>query len=219
MNGWHFHSGQNDDATALVVAHHYSGRMTTPWFVGTAHESGGLFGDFGPAVAAVVFSPPPTQWAKKVFELSRLVRHPDAAVPLTWLIGTACRWIKRTRPEADLLVSFADPKEGHHGGVYQAASWRYAYKSKRGSDGLFVNGVFIPGRTCNARWGTRSAPKLRAMFPGLDVEYSRTDGKHLYWRPLRRSGAAKAKRLGLESLPYPKPDMQPAAADALDGAA
>jgi hypothetical protein len=209
--GWHFHSGQTDAAEELVLRFHYSRRTTTPWFVGTAHGDGGLFGDFGPAVAAVVFSPPPAQWGEEVYELSRLVRHPSAAVPLTWLISQACVWIRRTHPEADLLVSFADPAEGHHGGVYQAASWRYAYRSKRDTDGLFVNGVFVPGRTCNARWGTRSALRLRESHPEWQIEYSRTEGKHLYWRALRRSGQAKAARLGLQSLPYPKPNREQAA--------
>jgi hypothetical protein len=208
----HFHCGQVGDAEDLVLRFHYSGRTTTPWFVGTAHEEGGLFGDFGPAIAAVVFSPPPAQWAEEVYELSRLVRRPDADVPLTWLISNAVRWIRRTKREADLLVSFADPAEGHHGGVYQAASWNYAYQSKRDSDGLFVNGVFVPGRTCNARYGTRSAIKLRREHPEWQIEYSRTEGKHLYWKAIRKSGHAKAQRLGLKRLPYPKPDQQSEAA-------
>lgn len=200
----HFRTGQMDEAVALVKMFHYSHRAPANiQLVGTFHAPGGLFGDFGPAVAAVFFSIPPTRWSEDVLELSRLVRHDDCRVPLTRLISMACRYLRADG--IDLLVSFADASAGHHGGIYQACSWAYDGQRSRRMDGLMINGQFIPGRTCNSIYGTRSPDKLRHAKPGWKIEPHYDIGKHLYWRALSRSGEAKAARLGLKRMPYPKP--------------
>ena len=41
--------------------------------------------------------------------------------------------------------------------------------------------------------------------PDSTVEVHFDAGKYLYWRPLNVAGKTSAKRLGLKSLPYPKP--------------
>ncbi len=200
----HFRTGQTDEAVALVKTFHYSHR--TPANVqlcGTFHTAGGLFGDFGPAVAAVFFSIPPTRWSEDVLELSRLVRAESCRVPLTRLISLACKRLKLDG--IDLLVSFADAGEGHHGGIYQACGWNYDGQRDRACDGVLIAGRFVPGRTCNSLYGTRSPDKLRELLT-QDVMPHWDIGKHLYWRALARSGEAKATRLGLKRMAYPKPD-------------
>jgi len=193
-----------DEAVALVKTFHYSHRAPANiQLVGTFHTAGGLFGDFGPAVAAIFFSIPPTRWAEDVLELSRLVRHDDCRVPLTRLIALACQRMKSDG--VDLLVSFADAGAGHHGGIYQACSWAYDGQRNRSCDGVLIAGRFVPGRTCNSRYGTRSPDKLRDILK-QDVQPHYDIGKHLYWRALSRSGKAKAVRLGLKRMAYPKPD-------------
>ena len=202
----HFHSEQSDEAVALVKKFHYSHRApANVQFVGTFHVGGGLFGDFGPAIAAVFFSVPPTKWAEPVVELSRLVRDEACRVPLTKLVAVACREVKRRGH--DLVVSYADSTQGHHGGVYQACSWNYNGKRAAAMDGVLIAGKFFPGRTCNSVYGTRSPEKLAALL-GTEVLPHYDGGKHLYWKPLSRAGTKKAARLGLVSVPYPKPDEQ-----------
>ena len=196
------HVGRIDEANQLVKAFHYSKRppgMTQT--VTTWHEPGGLFGDYGPAVAACYFSIPPTRWSIPVWELSRLVRTPECEAPLTGLISTAINVTKARSP--GLFVSFADPTEGHHGGVYQAASWNYAGKREPTMDGVIFEGRFIPGRSCNAKWGTRSPEKLAKA--GIIVEPHYDQGKHLYWRATDSKGKRSARALGLQALAYPKP--------------
>jgi len=203
---YHFAVGRNDDADALVRSDHYSARPpANVQVVGTWHEDGGLFGDRGPAVAACYFSIPPTRWSEPVLELSRLVRVPRASAPISGLIAKTVNHVKFTG-SADLVVSFADWTQGHHGGVYQAAGWSYAGRRERQMDGVLLDGTFIPGRSCNSRWGTRSPDKLRAILSGHDVEPHYDAGKHLYWRALNRHGAKQALRLKLPTLPFPKPD-------------
>ena len=204
---YHFAVGRLDDANALVVAHHYSGRPpANVQVVGTWHRDGGLFGDRGEAVAACFLSFPPTRWSEPVLELSRLVRAPDVGASLSRLIGLTVNHARATRA-GDLIVSFADWTQGHHGGIYQAAGWSYAGRRERAVDGVILDGAFLPGRSCNSRWGTRSPAKL-AQIIGRPVEPHYDEGKHLYWRALNRHGAAQAKRMGLVALPYPKPAIR-----------
>ena len=196
----HFRIGEYDDAVALVKKYHCSRRAPgSVKLVGSFHLDGGLFGDYGQITAAAFFSSPPTRWAEPVAELSRLVRA-ETPVPLSSLISKCCEALKK-RGE-NLVVSFADKTQGHHGGVYQSASWLYGGCRNRSIDGITLNGVFIPGRTCNEKWGTRSPEKLRAM--GIDARPHYDEGKHIYFKPLNVSGKTKAKRLGLINQPYPK---------------
>ena len=204
----YMHTGETAEARSLVRQFHYSGRFpSNVQLCATWHEPGGLFGDSGRAVAAVIFSIPPTRWSEPVWELSRLVRRDDVHCPLTGLISSAVKYIKSTG-RMDLLISFADWTQGHHGGIYQASSWNYAGKRNPQMDGVVVEGVFVPGRSANSRWGTRSPEKLRVL--GVDAEPHMDEGKHLYWKPLRRSGAKKAERLGFDCLPYPRPNEKAA---------
>jgi len=41
------------------------------------------------------------------------------------IVRLAIGFLKRNSPSLRLIVSFADPSEGHHGGVYQAGNWIY----------------------------------------------------------------------------------------------
>lgn len=194
----HFHEGQWDAACDLVEQFHYSGRVpANVQFVGSLHEPGGLFGDFGPIQAAAFFSIPPTRWSEPVIELSRLVRGHEKA-PLTSLISKSCVSLKKLG--FDLIVSFADETQGHNGGVYRACSWLYAGYRKPRMDGVLINDVFIPGRSVNSKWGTQSPKKLRKM--GIDAIPHYDGGKHLYFKPLRVSGKSKAKRLNLKNQTF-----------------
>jgi hypothetical protein len=204
----HFAVGRTDDANTLVKLHHYSARPpANVQVVGTWHEDGGLFGDRGNAVAACYFSIPGTRWSEHVLELSRLVRTPAMTAPISRLVALTVQHVAYAKA-ADLVVSFADWTQGHHGGVYQACSWSYAGRRERRQDGMLVDGVFVPGRSCNSRWGTRSPSKLTDILAGHTVEPHYDEGKHLYWRALNKRGRKQAERLGLASLPYCKPTVQ-----------
>jgi hypothetical protein len=188
----------------LVRDHHYSRRMPSNiQHCYAALDEGGLFGDRGDVLAAIVFSFPPTRWAEDVLELSRLVRTPSFDKPLSQLISFAVARLRRNK--VPLVVSFADQTQKHHGGVYQAAGWHYDSQRGRRMDGLIVNGTFIPGRSCNSRWGTSSPSRLQEKLPAAKIEPHFDDGKHLYWTTPTIAGRSKAKRLGLQSNPYPKP--------------
>lgn len=203
----HFATGPRAEADALVQKWHYSHRPpSNVQVIGTWLSDGGLFGDSGPMVAACYFSIPPTRWSRPVLELSRLVRVEGPKLPpLSGLISATCRHIK-AKSAADLLVSFADATQDHHGGIYQAASWCYHGQRNRRMDGVIINGTFVPGRACNAIYGTQSPDLLSQMGVG-SVEPHYDDGKHLYWRALNKRGQRMATDLKLKSNSYPKPSI------------
>ena len=199
----HIRVGHVAEACDLVIRHHYSKRAPANiQIVATMHDDGGLFGDYGEVVAACFLCIPPTRWTEPVLELSRLVRS-DRSIKLTPLISAACRAAKKRG--YDLIVSFADKTHGHHGGIYQAASWNYDGARGVMVDGVTIDGKFIPGRSCNSKWGTRSPVKLSERL-GVQVLPHYDEGKHLYWKSLGALGSAKASRLGLKKMPYPKPN-------------
>lgn len=188
----------------LIRAHHYSRRLPgNIQYCYAARKPGGLFGDTGDIEAGAIFSIPPTRWAEPVLELSRLVRVPLLEFPLSLLLSFSCDRLRRHG--GPLVVSFADFTQGHHGGIYQAAGWNYAGKRERRMDGVMIDGVFHPGRSCNSRWNTRSPDKLRRIMPARTIEPHYDEGKYLYWRALSVAAKTRAKRLGLSINPYPKP--------------
>lgn len=196
---------QPEELWPLVRGFHYSRRM--PGNIQHCYairKPGGFFGDTGEPVAGAIFSIPPTRWGEELIELTRLVRHPACDVPLSSLIAFSAGWLRKAGWA--LAVSFADRTQGHHGGIYQAAGWNYDGCRDRTMDGVMIDGVFKPGRSCNSQWGTRSPDKLREMFPDRAIEPHFDEGKHCYWKPLAVAGKSKARRLGLQRLPYPKPN-------------
>lgn len=196
----HFWHDEHNYAQDLVERFHYSRRWpSNVQSVTVAHADGGLFGNKGDAVGAVVFSIPGTRWRFPVWELSRLVR---GSVPIA-LSALVAAGVRRCRKQgAHLLVSFADRTHGHHGGIYQACGWAYAGLRDRHMDGVTVGGVFVPGRSANSRWGTRSPQKLAAM--GVVAEPHYDEGKHLYWLAVSPTGRQWAQALWLGSVAYPK---------------
>ncbi len=195
VSALHFRTGRVDEARTLVLQYHYSGRCATNVrFVGSLHVDGGLFGGDGPMVAAALWYTPGTPWKEELLELGRLVRG-DRRVPLTFLVSRCTKELKRHGH--DLLVSYADSTQGHEGYVYRACNWRYHGKRKRTEDGVLIDGVFKPGRSCVQFFGTRSIAKLRALMPHKTIEPHFDEGKHCFWLPLGTKGEAKARRLGL----------------------
>lgn len=202
---YHFHIGLKEEAKQLIEKYHYSGKMPTGvQFVGTFHRNGGLFGDQGECVAACVITGTARKWNGLCLELSRLVRKEGVEVSLSSLISKTCKEIKR-RELIDLIVSYADTSKGHHGGIYQAASWIYNGQRDSYFDGVYINGEFITAFALSKRYKSRSIKKAREVF-GDSAEYHFDGGKHLYWKPLNKRGRRNAKKMNLKEVPYPKPD-------------
>lgn len=134
------------------------------------------------------------------FECSELTRVALSAhkAPVSKILSIAIKWFKRQCPGIRLIVSFADPSEGHYGGIYQACNWVFSGQS---SPATFYN---IRGKKTHPRSiGSKGRPNTLDGARAIDPKATKieTPGKYRYLMPLddemRRQIAPLAK-------PYPK---------------
>lgn len=120
-------------------------------------------------------------------ELTRVALREHRA-PVSQIVSLAIRFLRRFCPGLRLVVSFADPQRGHHGGIYQAGNWIYTGQSASAFETL------VDGRWRHQRTAAEH-PEWRG-FPRREVP-----GKHRYLYPLDK--AMRAQVLPL-AQPYPK---------------
>jgi hypothetical protein len=126
-------------------------------------------------------------------ELVRVaLREHDAWV--SQVVSRAVRLLRATNPGLRLLVSFADPARGHHGGIYQAMNWIYTGTSH--VDRQYVD--VETGRAYHPRWRRTRYPDL--IESGLLVAVP-VPGKHRYVLPLDRR---MRRQLAPMAQPYPR---------------
>lgn len=115
-----------------------------------------------------------------------LTRH---KTPVSKIMSVAIKWLKSSNDGIKLVVSYADPDQGHYGGIYQATNWLYA--------GLSMKAVKI---WYKGKW----AHKKTVDDAGVDqtnLPKKVVQGKHKYLFALDDKIKAKIKVL---SKPYPK---------------
>lgn len=108
------------------------------------------------------------------------------------IISIAIKFLKKSNPGLKLIVSFADPEQGHHGGIYQATNWIYSGKSQASDEYIYKG----------KRWQGRSfRNKYKGMEKSKDVKVVRGSSKYRYLMPLDDEIKLKVEKL---RLPYPK---------------
>ena len=129
----------------------------------------------------------------EVCELTRIALHKHAS-PVSRIVSIAIKMLKKQSPELRLIVSYADPAQDHHGGIYQAMNWLYKgpSESRKGAH-FIINGKYMHGRTMRSKYGHES--KIPFQW-----EYA-TAHKHTYLYPL--DDAMRAQIVPL-AKPYPK---------------
>jgi hypothetical protein len=189
-------------AAKYAVEHwHYSKRMPQGRLVKVgAWEKGAyigvvLFGHGGSSHLGSIIG-------LKTFEVCELVRVAlrEHLAPVSRIVAIALKMLQRSSPGVRAVVSFADPSEGHHGGIYQAMGWTYTGNSA--ADRLYYFG----GRWCHSR-------SFRAAFG----DANESKGARLYQAgklPMRLSSPklryiialdpARRDRVKALAKPYPK---------------
>lgn len=122
----------------------------------------------------------------EVCELTRVALDKHKT-PVSQLLAEAFRILKETNPGLRCVVSFADPKEGHKGGIYQAGNWIFTGSSNP------VTEYFIGGRWVHTRGAYHH--KDRPFAPTRV-----SPGKFRYLYPLDKKFRRKISKL---ALPYP----------------
>ena len=121
--------------------------------------------------------------------------------PVSRIVAIALKILRRAEPGLRLVLSFADPAQGHHGGIYQAGGWlylgttasTYMYRDRAGK-------VWHNRMVSENGWRTVFG-KRRRVLKISQCERIEMPGKHRYAMPLD-----KTIRRQLEPLarPYPK---------------
>lgn len=112
--------------------------------------------------------------------------------PVSRIVSIALKFLRNTFPGLRLVVSFADPEQGHHGGIYQAGNWIFAGNSQA-SDEYIYKGKRWQGRSF------RNSHKGMEKHP--DVQIVKGSSKHRYLMPLDDE---MRKRILPLAKPYPK---------------
>lgn len=190
-------------AAKYAVEHwHYSQSMPTPPVIKIGAWEDGKF------IGCVLFS----RGANKnlgsfaglsqieVCELTRIALSKHVS-PVTQIASKAMRFLHENSPGLRLIVSYADPNQGHHGGIYQAGNWLYAgetpdsylYKDKQGR--------VWHQRQVSATGVKPQYGELRAVAKISECEKIPQLGKHRYLYPLDR---AMRRQIAPLAQPYPK---------------
>lgn len=114
--------------------------------------------------------------------------------PVSRIVRVALMLLKKQSPGMRLVVSFADKKHGHHGGIYQAGGWLFSGTIKPPTEyvwqGKFVHSMQIQTMIRSGHIKDRSGLQKRAG-----------SSKHRYLMPLDAEMRAQIAPL---AKPYPK---------------
>jgi hypothetical protein len=109
--------------------------------------------------------------------------------PVSKIAAMAMKFLRKQSPELRLIVSYADPEQGHHGGIYQAGNWIYR--------GLSMSALKV---WYNGKWSHKKTVD-DAGINQTNLPKKRVSGKHTYLMPLDADMRAKIEPL---AKPYPK---------------
>jgi hypothetical protein len=120
----------------------------------------------------------------EICELTRvaLTKHESS---VSQIVAKSLKMLKENNPGLRAVVSFADPKEGHKGGIYQAGNWFFTGESNP------VTEYFIDGRWRHTR-GVYYYPERKTAPKRVVI------GKYRYLYPLDKQMRRKIMKLALE---------------------
>lgn len=189
-------------ARYAVERWHYSRAMPTPPLVKIGVWEAGRF------IGCVLFGRGATQnlgspYGLNTLEVCELVRIAlrEHTTPVSRIVRLALRMLARRSPGLRLVVSFADPAQDHHGGIYQAGNWIYTgrstdYDQFRTGDGRLWHPRQVSTLGAKRQYGAiRKTPKI------ADCVRVRVPGKHRYLMPL---DSGMRTQLAPLAKPYPK---------------
>ena len=187
-------------AAEYAVTHwHYSRKMPAGKLITFGvWENNSFIGTviFGRGAAPALMSPYGLTQAQGC-ELVRVALTCHEA-PVSQIVAATLRQLRDANPGLRIVVSFADPAEGHKGGIYQAGNWTYT-GTMEDKQYFVVNGKAMHPRSVGAAGWVQSLAWLRNhVDPKADVVEK--PGKHRYVMPLDRAMRRKLQPL---AKPYP----------------
>ena len=134
------------------------------------------------------------------FEGCELVRvsMTNHKTPVSRVIAITLRMLRKAFPGLRLVVSFADPSEGHSGGIYKAGGWIYTGTMQEARY-FKINGKTVHPRSIGQKGVAQSIDAVRATFDPFATVIVKA-GKHRYLMPL---DDAMRERCAPLAQPYP----------------
>jgi hypothetical protein len=191
------------EAAKYAVEHwHYSKSLPTPPLVKV-----GVW-ECGQYIGCVLFSRGATQNIGKPFGLEQtkvaeLTRVALAAhqAPTTRIIAIAIKMLRSRAPGLRLLVSYADPGHGHHGGIYQGGGWTFIGKQSATTEYIGPDGRRWHARMISPTGRKKVYGQYRPVYRPDQCQTVRCEGKLKYVLPLDDEMRSYITPL---SQPYPK---------------
>jgi len=123
----------------------------------------------------------------QICELTRVALTKHKA-PVSQIVAQALSFLRQSNPGLRAVISFADPTQGHHGGIYQAGNWVYTGQSNP------VTEYLIGGRWRHTRGAYNHPARPTA-------QKREAPGKYRYIYPLDKAMRRVVEKL---QLPYPE---------------
>jgi len=120
----------------------------------------------------------------EVCEMTRVALTSHVA-PVSQIVAQAMRLLKESNSGLRAVISFADPKEGHKGGIYQAGNWIFTGQSDAVHE-YFIDGRWRHHRSVFHHSARPTAPKRKSP------------GKFRYIYPLDKAMRRKLNKLALD---------------------
>lgn len=140
------------------------------------------------------------KWGLTQAEACELVRVAltTHTVPTSQVVAGALRRLRQDNPGLRLVVSFADPAQGHNGGIYQAGNWLYTGAMDEARYFRVKGEVRHPRAVHLAGWRQSIGWLREHVDPRAEVVTM--PGKYRYLMPLDKQ---TRRRLAPHGLPYP----------------
>ncbi len=191
------------EAAKFAVEHWHYSKSLPP----SPHNRVGCWED-GKFIGCVVFARGATgelmsPYGLKNTEGCELVRVAlsEHETPVSRIVAVAIRFLKSRSPGLRLIVSFADPYQGHHGGIYQAGNWVYSGQSAPTSMYRDAAGKLWHERIVSPTGQKKAFGRYRSVLKPSQCDRVRMPGKHRYLMPL---DAEMRARIAPLAKPYPK---------------
>jgi hypothetical protein len=181
---------------------HYSHSLPTPPLVKV-----GVW-EHAHYIGCVVFSRGATQHIGKPYDLQQTevaeltrVALTTHDTPTSRIVSIAIKMLRASAPGLRLLVSYADPSEGHHGGIYQAMGWVFVGKMHDTTEYIDMHGRRWHARTISPTGYKKVYGRYRRVLTPDQCVPVRRDGKYKYLYPL---DATMRQQIEALRQPYPK---------------
>lgn len=193
---------KHDSVRFACENYHYSKSVPTPPLVKIGVWENKIFIGvicFSRGASSSLFSPYGLKQTEGC-ELTRIALKKHQS-PVSKIVKIAIKMLKKKCPKIRLIISFADPNQGHNGSIYQAGNW--IYSGRTAESFKYVDSV---GRTWHSRQVSEKGFNIQYGLKRLcprpsECQKIKELGKHRYLMPL--DGETKLKIIKF-SKPYPK---------------